>query len=296
MKFIFFGTPEFAAIILEKLINADFIPEAVVCNPDKPVGRKKIITAPAVKLIAQKYNIPILQPEKLEIGNWKLEIGKIKNPIFDFFIVAAYSKLIPKEILKIPRLGAIGIHPSLLPKYRGATPIQTAILNGDEITGTTLYLMDEKMDHGAILASRELNYELRIMNYEFLMRKLAELSADLLIKTLPDIEKKIKNAILQDELQAIYTKKFKTEDAFIKPEDLKIAQQDGKEIALKIEQKIRALNPEPGVWTIINPHTTTLFGVGVNGKRIKLLEAQISDNKLKLIKIQIEGKKPTTLS
>ena len=298
MKFIFFGTPEFAAIILEKLINADFIPEAVVCNPDKPVGRKKIITAPAVKLIAQKYNIPILQPEKLEIGNWKLEIGKIKNPIFDFFIVAAYSQIIPKEILKIPQLGAIGIHPSLLPKYRGASPIQTAILNGDEITGTTLYLMDEQIDNGPILTTSHLPLATS-ETYESLLKKLAELSADLLIKTLPDIEEKIKNATPQDELQATYTKKFKTEDAFIKPEDLKIAQDNSAsspQVAFEIERKIRALNPEPGVWTIINPHTTTLFGVGVNGKRIKLLEAQISDNKLKLTKIQVEGKKPTLVT
>ncbi len=281
-KFIFFGTPEFAAIILEKLIKAGHIPSAVVCNLDKPVGRKKIITPPAIKLIAQKYNIPVLQPEKLV--NYKLQTTNYKP---DYFIVAAYSQIIPKEILKIPRLGVIGVHPSLLPKYRGASPIQTAILSGGEITGTTIYLMGEKIDNGPILAQRELNYELRIMNYELLMRKLAELSADLLIETLPDIEEKIKNAVPQDESQATYTKKFLTEDAFVKPEDLEEAQNDlasSPQAAIEIERKIRALNPEPGVFTFIN------------NKRVKLLEAKIVEGKLKLTKIQVEGKKPTTMN
>lgn len=274
-NYIFFGTPEFAAIILEKLIKAGHIPSAVVCNPDKPVGRKKIITAPETKVIAQKYNIPVLQPKNLEIGppagGWRLKIGKIKP---DFAIVAAYSQIVPKEILKIPRLGVIGVHPSLLPKYRGASPIQSAILNGDEITGTTLYLMDEKMDHGPILAKREL--KLQTTNYKLLSNELAKLSSDLLIEILPDIEEKIKNAVPQNESQATYTKKFATEDAFIKPEDL-----EKEQAALEIERKIRALNPEPGTFTFIN------------NKRVKILEAKIVEGKLKLTKIQVEGKKPT---
>jgi len=277
MKFIFFGTPEFAAIILEKLIKTGHIPSAVVCNPDKPVGRKKIITPPATKLIAQKYDIPVSQPEKLT--NYKLQTTNYKP---DLFIVAAYNKIIPKEILEIPRLGTIGVHPSLLPKYRGAPPIQTTILNGDKITGTTLYLMDEKMDNGEIIS----NQELIISNQdttESLTQKLAELSADLLIETLPNIEEKIKNAAPQNENQATYTKKFKTEDAFIKPDDLEEAKNKGGEIALKIERKIRALNPEPGTFTFMN------------NKRVKLLEARIIDERLKLTKIQVEGKKPTIL-
>ena len=306
MKFIFFGTPEFTAIILEKIINAGFIPEAVVCNPDKPVGRKKIITSPATKLVAQKYDIPVLQPEIL--ANYKLQITNYKP---DFFIVAAYNKILPKEILEIPRFGIIGVHPSLLPKYRGATPIQSVILNGDEMTGTTLYLMDEKMDHGPILASRELEFPISNFQFPILQQKLAELSADLLIEFLRKMNQylgsstsqKLRNIkevelpeiklLPQDESRATYTKKFATEDAFIEPKDLEMAQQNGGEIALQIERKIRALNPEPGVWTIINPPHKFMWGV--NEKRVKLLESQIIDGKLKLIKIQIEGKKPTTL-
>jgi methionyl-tRNA formyltransferase len=298
MKHIFFGTSEFAAIILEKLIKAGFVPEAVVCNPDKPVGRKKVITAPPVKkLLIEKFKdlkIKILQPAKLEIGNSlpsgdlpkgeNLEFKKIKNIVFDFFVVAAYAKILPKEILEIPRLGAIGVHPSLLPKYRGSSPIQTAILNGNEETGTTLYLMDEKMDHGKIISNLKFQIS-KIDNYKTLMRKLAELSADLLVENLPNIEEKIKNAKPQNELQATYTKKFKTEDAFIAPEDLKIAVNHGGEIALETERKIRALNPEPGTWTV------------KENKRMKILEAVLtSEGKLKLKKIQFEGKKPIDIS
>ena len=284
MKFVFFGTPEFAAIILEKLINTGYVPVAVVCNPDRPVGRKKIITPPPAKqLLIEKLkdcNIEILQPESID-SSFKIQVSNFKP---DIFIVAAYSQIIPKEILEIPRLGTIGVHPSLLPKYRGSSPIQSAILNGDEETGVSLYLMDDKMDHGPILAQREIKnysikddisiknrYELRIMNYENLLKNLAELSADLLIETLPKFLKGEINPLPQDESQATYTKKFITEDGRV---DLK------KDNPLLIERKIRALNPEPGVFTFID------------GKRVKLLEAKISDGKIVITKTQIEGKKP----
>lgn len=264
-KFVFFGSPEFAAIILEKLIKAGHIPAAVICNPDKPVGRKKIITPPPVKIIAQKYNIPVLQPETLSASTFYF-----LHSTFSFFVVAAYAKIIPKEILKIPRLGKIGIHPSLLPKHRGASPIQTAILEGDESTGTTLFLIDEKVDHGPILESRKWKIE-NSDTYEILHDKLAELAGDLLIETLPKfLADEIKPQI-QNEAEATYTKKFTTGDAFV---DI------NKDDHAYIERKIRALNPEPGVWTYIN------------GKRTKLLEAEIIDKKLHLKKIQVEGKKP----
>lgn len=297
MKFVFFGSPEFAAIILEKLINAGFIPEAVVCNPDKPVGRKKIVTPPSTKILAERYNIKIYQPEKLGIarppktssfgevgrGNWALGIGEIKP---DFAIVAAYAKIIPREILEIPRLGTVGVHPSLLPKYRGSSPIQTMILNGETESGTTLFLIDEKMDHGPIIAKSEIRIS-KSETYESLHKKLAELSANLLIETLPDIEDKIKNATPQNETKAIYTKKIKTEDAYIEPELLAAAMRedeprsDRREKAIEINRKIRALNPEPGAWTI------------QNNKRMKVLEAELlDDGKLRLKKIQFEGKRP----
>ncbi|MEK7635581.1 MAG: methionyl-tRNA formyltransferase [Patescibacteria group bacterium] len=292
MKFVFFGTPEFAAIILEKLINFGFIPEAVICNPDRPIGRKKIITPPPVKkLLIEKlknYKIKILQPENLvDIKN---QLSAVNCQLF---VVAAYAKIIPKEILEIPRLGSIGVHPSLLPKYRGPSPIQSVILNDEKETGVTLFLMDEKVDHGKIVSS--IKYQASSDdNYESLIRKLAELSANLLIEALSNIEEKIKNAKSQNESFATYTKKFTTKDAFIEPANLEKAQgsicspQEIRRLAIEIDRKIRALNPEPGTWTLRQAQGKLM--------RIKLLEVEITQNgKLKLKKIQTEGKKPKIL-
>jgi len=271
MRYIFFGSPEFAAIILGKLLKAGMPPILVICNPDRPAGRKKIITPPPVKQLItdNQQPIEILQPE-----NIKDISAKIKAINADVFIVAAYAKILPKEIIELPRLGTIGVHPSLLPKYRGSTPIQSVILNGETETGTTLFLIDEKVDHGAILATDRLPI-VENDSYETLLKKLAELSGNLIVKTLPEY---ITGKIIpkpQNESEATYTKKIKTEDAFV---DLEILQkaQDGTspEDAKKITRKIRALNPEPGTWTIIN------------GKRTKILEAELSEGKLKLKKIQ----------
>ena len=282
MKFIFFGTPEFAAIILEKLIKAELMPEAVICNPDKPTGRKQIITPPLVKVLAQKYGLTVYQPkDKTEL----LEIVKNLQP--DLAVTAAFGMIFPKEILEIPKYGFINVHPSLLPKYRGPTPIQTAILNGDKETGVSLFLIDEEMDHGPILAKRELEFPISNFQFPILSQKLAELGADLLIETLPKyINGEIKPQA-QDESQATYTKKFSTQDAYIEPKDLEIAQEKGGDKAIEIERKIRALNPEPGTFTL------SLSKGGL--KRTKLLEAKIIDEKLKITKIQVEGKKPQNI-
>jgi len=282
MKFVFFGSPEFASIVLEKLIAAGFVPEAVVCNPDRPVGRKKIITPPPVKrLIASgKEHVEILQPENVNAIRDKL---LAIHP--DVFVVAAYAKILPKDIVEIPGLGTIGVHPSLLPKYRGASPIQGAILAGEKETGVTLYILDEKMDHGPILAAREL--ELPIANLQFtkLLEKLAELGGDLLAETLP---KFVAGEIVpkpQNESGATYTKKFSTEDAFVDEKELEDALGGSNpEAASVIYRKILALTPEPGVWTLRQ----------AQGKqqRVKLLEAELHDGKLVLKVIQNEGQKP----
>jgi len=278
MRYVFFGTPEFAAIILEKLIGAGLIPAFVVCNPDRPAGRKKILTPPPVKQRIMNYEsgirnkIKILQPEKLD-KDFLNSLFLIHNSSpFDFFVVAAYGKIIPQKLLEIPRRGTIGVHPSLLPKYRGATPIQTAILNGEDITGVTLFLMDEQIDHGPVLAQRTLeNGELGMMNYETLHDKLAELAGNMLVETIPKYLKGEYTLHPQNDKDATYTKKFKDDDAFV---DLE------KDDPILIERKVRALNPEPGVWTF------------QNNKRMKILEAELIDGKIKLKKIQFEGKKP----
>lgn len=276
-KYTFFGTPDFAAIILEKLIAANIPPVLVVCNPDRPVGRKKIITPPPTKLLAIQHNIPVSQPEKLETD---------KLSSAEFAIVAAYSKILPKKIIDSLGGRVIGVHPSLLPKYRGPSPIQTAILNGDKETGVTLFLIDERVDRGPLLVKREV--QITNHNYKELEKELAGLSGDLIIETLPKFIKGEIKPRPQDETQATYTKKFKTEDAFVDPDDLREAQEGASlEKAIKIERKIRALNPEPGVWTLRQAQGKLL--------RVKILEAEIVEGKLKLKKIQVEGKKPQEL-
>jgi len=148
-KIIFFGTPEFGAIILDKLSDTPYRPILVITTPDKPKGRKQISTPPPVKVIAQKYQIPVSQPEKIES---RLLREKIKNLKPDLGIVAAYGQILPKTILDIPKYGFLNIHPSLLPRWRGPSPIQYTILNGDKETGVTIILMNEKMDEGPIIA------------------------------------------------------------------------------------------------------------------------------------------------
>jgi methionyl-tRNA formyltransferase len=140
MRYVFFGTPRFAEIVLRKLLDAGMPPVALVCNPDRPVGRKKIVTSPPTKTLATNNRTPIeiLQPEKLD----EAFMEQLQTLRPDFFVVAAYAKIIPKAVLAIPRLGTLGVHPSLLPKYRGASPIQSVILNGERETGVTIYAMD----------------------------------------------------------------------------------------------------------------------------------------------------------
>jgi methionyl-tRNA formyltransferase len=255
MKYAFFGTPRFAAIVLEKLANAGLEPALVVCNPDRPVGRKQIVTAPPTKILAQAYKIPVWQPEKIHAGEAKEKLAGM-----DFAVVAAYAKILPDEILKLPRLGMVGVHPSLLPKYRGTTPIQNAILGGEAETGTTLFMLDAKVDHGATLASAKValtNSE----TYTELERILAELSGNLLVDTLPKFNTGSVDAQVQDESKATFTKKFKTEDGFV---DI-LAEDD-----TAVDRKIRALNPEPGAYTLIKEARIKILDRGTvqyEGKR-----------------------------
>ena len=266
MKIIFLGTSEFGAIVLEELCKSKHKPILVVTVQDKPVGRKQVLTPSPVKVIAQKRKIPVEQPDK--IRNLKLEIRNLKP---DLGIVAAYGNLIPKDMLDIPKYGFINVHPSLLPKYRGPSPIQYAILNGDQETGVTIILVDEKMDHGPILAARELEFS--IFNFQFsnksqtsnskitykqLHDKLAALGADLLIETIPRwLNDEIK-PVPQDESKATYTKILKKEDGRL----------DWRKTAEEIERQVRAFNPWPGTHTFWQAMNRTML-------RVKILKARV---------------------
>lgn len=282
-KIAFFGSPRFSEIILKKIIDSGIIPKMVVCNPDRPAGRKKEITPPKTKILSQEQGIYVWQPESLYFEKWQREVNRLEG--IDLAIVVSYAKIIPKEIIDSLPGKFLGIHPSLLPKYRGTTPIQSVILKNEKKTGTTIFLIDENVDHGPIISSYEMGIS-KTDTYSSLHDKLAELSADLLIKTLPDLlEKKIKPKE-QEHDKATMTKKFKTEDAFIPPTDLEIAQIEGGKIASEIDKKVRALNPEPGTWTL----------QGKKQERTKILATNLTqEGKLKIKRIQKSGKKEVNL-
>lgn len=180
-KIVFWGTPDFASFILEKLIPTKYCPQALITTPDKPAGTQQFLNSSATKKLAEKYNLPFWQ-----FNNLKNEsvIKTLTNLKPDLFIVAAYGLIMPLEILRIPVQGCLNVHPSLLPQYRGASPIQVAILNNDKKTGTTIMLMDEKVDHGPIISQKKLKIEPGETTPS-LSKKLALLSADLLIEVLP---------------------------------------------------------------------------------------------------------------
>jgi len=278
MKYVYFGSPRISAIVLKKLIDGGMPPAALVANPDRPAGRKKIITPPATKELVREAHpsIPILQPETLDDA-FVQEISAL-DP--DFFVVAMYNKIIPDRILKIAKRGTLGVHPSLLPKHRGPSPMQTAILEGDAETGVTIYLMDAKMDHGPILAEAKCPLDSLTTQNPELEDRLCALAGDLLLETIP---KFIADAIpprIQDESQATFTKKFVTEDAFIDPDDLARAERGDLALAKTIVRKMNAFTPEPGAWT------------RKDGTRVKLLAGEIKNGALSLTLIQNEGEKP----
>src|SRR3989344_112816 len=175
MKFVFFGTPEIAAETLKLLKQNNYLPSLIVTAPDKPVGRKQIITPPPVKVFAEKNNIPFFQPEKLK----ELE-DKLKD--YDLFIVVAYGKIFPEWLINLAKFGTLNIHYSLLPKYRGAAPVQGAILNGEKETGVTIHKMVFELDAGPILAQEKTEIEPDEKTPK-LLNKLVVIGANLLIKT-----------------------------------------------------------------------------------------------------------------
>jgi len=271
-NYLFFGTPHFADIILKTLIEAGFQPSVVICNPDRPVGRKKIITSPPTKIRAQENNIPVLQPAN------KKELTAILKTLqsyqAEFAVVAAYTHIIESIILNLPTKGTLGIHPSLLPKYRGATPIQSVLLAGETKTGVTIYKLDDEVDHGEVLAQEEINLQPK-ETYATLEEKLAVLGANTLVKNIAAYLDETLSLQTQNHSLATFTKKFSTADGEVF---------FGLENLSAIYNKIRALNPEPGTFSQNLP--------GYIGLRVKLLSATYKNQKLVITKIHIAGKTP----
>lgn len=262
IKFVFFGTGNFAVKVLEILCQNGFVPELVITTPNKPKGRKMELQPSPIKQWAENNNKIAVQPEKL------MDVHDILVAYHDLFIVADYGKIIPIEILNIPKYGALNMHPSLLPKFRGASPIQSFILSGEEETGATIILMDQDIDHGPIIAKSEIR-SAKSETYKELESKLAVLGGELLVKTIPDwLGGKIK-AQEQNHSQATFTKKITKEDGKINLE------KDSQEI---IERKVRALTPWPGAYFF------------ANNKRIIITEAETKDGKLVIKRVKPEGK------
>ncbi len=237
LKIIFIGTPEFGAIILKELIISKFKPALVITAPGKPAGRKQTITSSPVKVLAKKYKIPVLQPEK--ISNVESKIKKLKP---DLIVVAGYGEIIPKQILDIPKYSSLNIHPSLLPKYRGASPVQFTVLDGNEKTGVTIILITEKLDQGPILSSLEYLIKDSEVTYQKLEKELANWGAQLLIKTVP---KWIKGQIKpqpQSKSRVSYARILKKEDGKI----------NWKKKAEEIERQVRAFDPWPSAFCKAN--------------------------------------------
>lgn len=237
MRYIFFGTSEFAKIILQELLQSDMRPVLVVTQPPKPKGRKQILSPSPVQIFAEQNHLSFLTPQKLDDENF---LQTVKNLKPDFALLTAYGKIIPQILLSLPLKGFINLHPSLLPQFRGATPIQSAILEETPETGVTLFQMDEQVDHGPIIQNTGYRIQNTKITYFELSQILAKLGAKLILETIPLwLEGKI-NPQPQDDSLATYCHKITKEDEKINwQEDVNF-----------IDRKVRALNPNPGVFTL----------------------------------------------
>jgi len=285
-NFIFFGTPEVASETLEILKQNGFLPSLIVTSPDKPQGRKMLITPPPVKIWAEKNNIPYTQPETLG----KLEIvlrtsaqadepskairqqantrGEQNNYQFDLFVIVAYGKILPESILNMPKFGSINIHYSLLPKYRGASPVESAILNGETETGVTIQKMESKMDSGPIIAQEKVEISPDEKTPD-LRQRLIKIGGELLVKILPDFMNGKTKEIKQNENEATFCHKIKKEDGLI----------DLNDDPIKNYNKFRAYTEWP---------RTFFFK---DGKRIIITDAVLEDKQFIIKKVIPEGKK-----
>lgn len=265
IKLIFLGTPEFAKIILaELLVREEFEVLAVVSESDKPAGRKQELIEPAIKKLAREKNITVLQPEKLD-DEFYAELdsrlrGNDTEFEADFFVVAAYGKIIPQRFLNLAKKGALNIHPSLLPKYRGASPIQSAVLAGEKETGVTIMLMDQLMDHGPILSQTRVII-LAKETYLDLSNRLAIIGAELLVKTILDYFDEKIQPIEQKHTEASVCHLLKKTDGAI----------DWHKSAIEIYNQWRAFVVWPGIYAVMK--------IKNRDGMVKFVELKLSDLK-----------------
>ena len=288
MRIIYMGTPEFAAIALSAIVKEHEV-VAVVTQPDKPQGRNRKLVPTPVKVKAQEYEIPVYQPEKVREAEMVETLRSYKP---DAIVVAAYGQILPESILSIPPYGCINIHASLLPKYRGAAPIQWAVINGDRVSGVTTMRMDEGIDTGDIIEQAE--YELAPDETGgSLFDHLAEVGADLCVHTMAEIEAG----------RAVYTRQDETLATHVGMLKKQFGKIDWTKPAEEIERLIRGLNPWPSAYTSLNGKTLKIWKASVQpggdpadaGKIVladkNSIGVQTGKDILILQEIQLEGKK-----
>ena len=292
-KIVFMGTPKFAVPVLEMLIE-NYGVDLVITQPDKKVGRKKVLTPPPVKVVALENNIKVLQPEKISIDEDTYSILKELNP--DIIVTAAYGQLVPEKILEIPKHKCINVHGSLLPKLRGGAPIQYSILEDHGKTGITIMYMVKKLDAGDMISKVEVDI-LDSDNYETLHDKLSVAGRDLLNETLPKIFSGDINPEKQNDEEATFARNILREDEKI----------DWSTSARDVFNKVRALAPTPGAFTYLEGNVLKIWSseeveLDVEAKFDKVGTIVKQDKKniyilcgkgtvLKVNELQVSGKK-----
>lgn len=248
---IFMGTPNFSVPILKALVEKGYDVKAVVTQPDKKVGRKQKLTKTPAKIAAEELNLPVYQPVKLSGSD---EMAELIDMHADFIVTAAYGQFLPTKFLNSVKIAAVNVHGSLLPKYRGGAPIQYSLLNGDKETGITIMEMVKQMDAGDIYAQKAIKIE-RDDNAETLFNKLSLLGRDLLLETLPKIADNTVKKTAQDPEKVVFSPNISKAQEQIK---LSMTAQEANNL-------VRALNPDPGAYMM------------VNGQRLKVWKAEVSN-------------------
>ncbi|MGQ9523325.1 MAG: methionyl-tRNA formyltransferase [Armatimonadota bacterium] len=249
MRIVFMGTPDFAVPSLDALLEAGHDVLAVVTQPDKPVGRRRVLTPPPLKTAALERGLPVLQPERAKDESFLAQMRALAP---DLVAYAAYGKILPPSFLEIPKHGCINVHASLLPKYRGAAPIQWAIINGETVTGVSIMRAEVGLDTGPVLLQRELPIGPDETAGE-LSARLAQLGAEMLVEAVELIETGKAVYTPQDDSLATYAPTLKPEDAVL----------DWYQPAENVRNRVRALNPKPGAVTV------------VRGREVKVWKAQV---------------------
>nr|WP_290444437.1 methionyl-tRNA formyltransferase [Pseudoalteromonas sp. XMcav2-N] len=288
MRIVFAGTPDFAAKHLAALIASHHDVVAVYSQPDRPAGRGKKLKASEVKTLALEHNLPVYQPQSLKSDDAQSELAALNA---DVMVVVAYGLLLPKAILDTPRLGCLNVHGSILPRWRGAAPIQRAIWAGDKETGVTIMQMDEGLDTGDMLHIATCPIDANETSAS-LYHKLAELGPDALVETLNKLAEDKLSAEPQDDAQANYAKKLSKEEANI----------DWAMDAVQIERNIRAFNPWPVCYTQMQGQTVKVWQASVvaqQGTPGQVLSADktgitiaCGEQALTITQLQPQGKKP----